>query len=272
MTGVQTCALPICAPLRVNDGKGLIEFTAQGGAYDKDGLTQKSLTGTIKFPTGTGRGDTTIQMRYDYKVAKATYQVDAGSLPPLYLGCKNILSVSSPAMGALWNPSFTASGGSVFPGGKKGQVVIVPTSKSISINVINAGTTLGTETYKVARVPRPRLEYYINGQLVNDRTGVQASMARSIMVKAVAEENFANYSPDDARFQVAEIQVFLARGTRPQGTVSISGPSGSLNALASKAQAGDRLVVEIKSVQRKNFKGEITDAGISIDSKSIPLN
>ncbi|TAG58953.1 MAG: gliding motility protein GldM, partial [Runella slithyformis] len=70
------------APLRVTDGKGVIEFTAQGGAYDKDGLTQKSLAGTIRFPTGRGR-DTVINMKYDYKVAKATYQVDAGSLPPL---------------------------------------------------------------------------------------------------------------------------------------------------------------------------------------------
>ncbi len=259
------------APLRVTDGKGVIEFTAQGGAYDKDGLTQKSLAGTIRFPTGRGR-DTVINMKYDYKVAKATYQVDAGSLPPLYLGCKNILSVSSPAMGALWNPSFTAVGGSTIAGGKKGQVIIVPNSKTVALNVINAGTTLGTENYKVARVPKPRLEYSINGQVVNERTGAQASMARSISVKAIAEENFANYSPEDARFRVAEITVFLVRGSRPQGPpVNISGPSGSIAALASRAQAGDRLVVEVKSVQRQNFKGEVSDAGLN-DSKNIPLN
>jgi gliding motility-associated protein GldM len=259
------------APLRVQDGKGLIEFTAQGGAYDKDGLTAKSLTGTIRFPTGTGR-DTTINLKYDYKVAKATYQVDAGSLPPLYLGCKNILSVSSPAMGALWNPSFTANGGSVITGGKKGQVIIVPNSKTVSLNVINAGTTLGTEVYKVARVPKPRLEYSINGQVVNERTGAQASMARSISIRAIAEENFANYSPEDAKFRVSEITVFLVRGSRPQGPpVNISGPSGSIAALASRAQPGDRLVVEVKGVQRQNFKGEVSDAGLT-DSKNIPLN
>ncbi|TAH16154.1 MAG: gliding motility protein GldM, partial [Runella slithyformis] len=157
-------------------------------------------------------------------------------------------------------------------GGKKGQVIIVPNSKTVALNVINAGTTLGTENYKVARVPKPRLEYSINGQVVNERTGAQASMARSISVKAIAEENFANYSPEDARFRVAEITVFLVRGSRPQGPpVNISGPSGSIAALASRAQAGDRLVVEVKSVQRQNFKGEVSDAGLN-DSKNIPLN
>jgi len=39
------------APLRVQDGKGIIEFTAQGGSYDKDGLAAKTLAGVISFPT-----------------------------------------------------------------------------------------------------------------------------------------------------------------------------------------------------------------------------
>ena len=112
------------SPVRVQGGKGIIEFTAQGGAYDKDGLATKTLQGVISFPTPSGR-DTSISMKYEYKVARPTYQIETGTLPPLYLGCKNVLSVQSAALGALWNPSFGGEGAEFINNGK-GKVIIVP--------------------------------------------------------------------------------------------------------------------------------------------------
>ncbi|WP_273214955.1 gliding motility protein GldM [Runella zeae] len=260
------------APLRVQDGKGLIEFTAQGGAYDKEGLAAKSLSGTISFATPSGR-DTTVTMRYEYKVAKPTYQIEAGTLPPLYLGCKNVLSVQSPALGALWNPVFTAEGASTMTGNKKGSVIIVPSSREVALNISNQGNLLGVEKFRVNRVPRPRLEYYINGALADDKRGVPANMARSVMVKAVADESLVNYSPEDANFRVGQVTVSLARGNRRVGNpVVISGPSGSIAALAQQATAGDRLVFEVSGVQRRNFKGDVVDAGVGTDTRNIPLN
>ncbi|MFN4145825.1 MAG: gliding motility protein GldM [Runella sp.] len=260
------------APLRIQDGKGIIEFTAQGGAYDKEGLATKVLTGTISFPTPSGR-DTTINMKYEYKVAKPTYNIESATSPPLYLGCKNMISVQSPALGALWNPTFTADGASVVPGGQKGRVIIVPSSREVALNITNQGNLLGTEKFRVNRVPRPRLEYSINGALVDDKRGVQATMARSISVRAIADESLVNYSPEDANYRVGEIQVSLARGNRRVGNpVVISGPSGSIASLAQQAQPGDRLVVEVSNVQRRNFRGDIVDAGMGTDTRTIPLN
>lgn len=259
------------APLRVQDGKGVIEFTAQGGAYDKDGLASKSLQGTISFATGTGR-DTTISMKYDYKVARPTYQIETGTLPPLYLACKNILSVQSAALGPLWNPSFGGNGAEFINNGK-GKVIIVPNNKNVTLNITNQGNLMGSEPFRVSRVPRPRLEYYINGALVDDKRPIAAGMARSIMVKAVPDEGFANFSPDDANFRVGQIVVRLASGNRPKGQpVVISGPSGSIASLAAQASAGDRLVVEVSEVKRRNFKGDIVDAGVGDDTRTIPLN
>lgn len=257
------------ASLPVRDGKGTIEFTAQGGAYNKEGLAEKSLTGSITFPKPGGR-DTTINMKYDYKVAKASYQIEAGTLPPLYLDCKNVLSFQSPQMGALWAPSFTASGGEAASAGQKGKVNIIPNSREVTLNVINLGNVLGVEKFRVSRVPKPTLVYKINGQQIDERTGVAASMARSISIDAVPDESFRNYSPEDANFRVSEIVVSLARSTRRVDGVTISGNSGSLARLAQQAQPGDRYVVEVKGVQRRNFRGDIKDAGVT-DMKNIPL-
>ena len=207
-----------------------------------------------------------------YKVAKPTYSIDAGSIPPLYLSCKNILSFQSPQLGALWNPSFNGTGAEFLQGGKKGNVIIVPNNKTVSMNVSNLGNIMGTEVLPVRKVPRPRLEYYINGQLADEKRGVGASMTRSIEIRAVADESFSSVAPDDANFRVSEALVYLARGSRPVGSpVPLSGPSASLARLAQQAQPGDRLLIEVKGVQRKNFQGKVSDTGVT-DVKNIPLN
>ena len=132
---------------------------------------------------------------------------------------------------------------------------------------------MGSEPFRVSQVPRPTLEYYINGALADERRGVQASMARSIRVDAVADPSFKAFSPDDASFRVSQMTVRLVRNNRPIGQpVSISGSSGSIGALASQAQSGDRLFIEVSGVQRKNFKGNVNDAGVPVQLKNIPLN
>jgi gliding motility-associated protein GldM len=256
--------------LPVTDGKGKIEFTAQGGAYDKEGLAAKSLTGTISFPTPSGR-DTTITMKYDYKVAKATYSIESASNPPLFLGCKNTLSVVSPALGPLWNPTFGGTGAS-FSSNGKGKVVIVPNFREVAMNVINQGNILGTEKLRVTKVPRPRLEVLVNGGAYDERRGVQASMIRSISVKVIADESLINYSPEDANYRAGEVTISLARGNRRIGSpVTLSGGNGSISALGREAAPGDRLVIEISGVQRRNFKGEVSDAGMGTEIRTIPL-
>jgi hypothetical protein len=211
-------------------------------------------------------------LKYDYKVARPTYQIETGTLPPLYLGCKNVLSVQSAALGPLWNPSFGGNGAEFINSGK-GKVIIVPNSKNVSLSISNQGNLMGTEPFRVTQVPRPSLEYYINGAVADERRGVQASMARNIRVDAVADPSFKAFSPEDANFRVGEMTVRLVRNNRPVGQpVSISGPSGSIASLASQAQAGDRIYVEVSSVQRRNFKGAITDAGMPAQGRNIPLN
>ena len=91
-----------------------------------------------------------------------------------------------------------------------------------------------------------------------------------IDARAIADESFKSTNPEDANFRVSELYVALARGQRKIDDVTLPG-SGSIAKLASQAQAGDRYYIEIKGVQRKNFKGAVETIPFSM-AKNIPLN
>ncbi|MBO0935144.1 gliding motility protein GldM [Fibrella sp. HMF5335] len=259
-------------PVRMDNGKGIIEFTAQGGGnYDKQGLSRRVLSGSISYnaPDGTVK---TVPMQAEYFVAKPSYQVETGTMPPLYLGCANKLSIQSPQLGALWNPSFPAEGATVIQSGERGKITVVPNSQRVRLSVVNAGTTLGSEDFKVNRVPRPTIVYYVGGNRVTDPRGVPANAARSLRVDAEPDPSFAAYSPQDANFRVTGVTVNLARGTkRVVGPISLGAGGGSLGAMAAEMQPGDRITIQLDGVQRRNFRGEISDVPMGTQLQVISL-
>ncbi|WP_266367547.1 type IX secretion system motor protein PorM/GldM [Tellurirhabdus rosea] len=257
--------------VRMQDGRGIIEFTAQGGAYDKNGLARRVLTGAITYTTPAGENKT-VNLNQEYFVAKPSYQIETGTMPPLYFECANRLSIQSPQLGALWNPSFSPQGAAVLAGGERGKITIVPSSNQVALTISNQGNVLGTERFRVNRVPRPTLQYYAGGSLVDERRGMSASAVRSIRVQAVADESFKNYSPEDANFRVNGVTVSLARGNRRVAGVQLSGEGGSVASLAAQAQPGDRYVIEVEQVQRRNFRGEIKEVNMGRPVYNIPLN
>ena len=259
------------SPVRVENGIGIIEFTAQGGSYGKDGLVRKLLQGVISFPTPSGR-DTTVRLEQEYFVAKPDYQIETGTLPPLYLGCANKLSVVSPALGQLWAPSFSADGADIISG-QKGKITVVPSSRQVLLKVSNQGNLLGTNTFQVQRVPKPTLELRVGNAPYDSRRGVPASNARTVQVLAIADESFKTFLPEDARFRVTQLQVSLARGTRRvAGPISLNNGGGSVSSLAASAQPGDRYVIEVMGVQRQNFRGNVSGVEMGKPILEVSLN
>jgi gliding motility-associated protein GldM len=252
----------------VKDGKGQIKFKAQGGQYDGRGLSRKTYTATISF--NGPNGAETRNVDQEYFVLKPTYNIEAGSLPPLYLGCANKLSVVSPGLGALWQPNITATGGDVIPGSGAGKITVVPSGTSVELNINNGGILLGVEKFRVQRIPKPEIKVFGNGGELDEKRGASASGLRSVDVRAIAQESFKLTNPDDANYRVSEVYVALARGQKKIGDVTLQG-GGSISSLAANAQAGDRYYIEIKGVQRKNFRGAIETIPFSM-VKNIPLN
>lgn len=256
------------ASIPVQDGRGKIKFKTSGGGYDANGLSRKSYVATVSYMSPTG--PKTESITKEYFVLKPTYNIETATLPALYLGCANRLSVVSPGLGALWNPTFSADGGEAIAGSNRGKVTVVPTAATITLNVTNSGTLLGKEVFRVRRVPRPDVKIFGNGGELDEKRGASASGLRSIDARAIADESFKSTNPEDANFRVSELYVALARGQRKIDDVTLPG-TGSIAKLAAQAQAGDRYYIEVKGVQRKNFKGSVETIPFSM-TKNIPLN
>ena len=192
-------------------------------------------------------------------------------MPPLYLGCANKLSIQSPQLGAFWNPTITANGASVIPSGEKGKVTVVPNSATVALNISNGGSLLGTEPFRVNKVPRPTLDIFVGGTRANDPRGVPVSSARSVKIQAVPDPSFAAFSPDDANFRTTGATVSLVRGTKRVSFVNVGPGGGSIGSLAAEAQAGDRLVIQVEGVQRRNFRGDISDVPMGNPLQQVSL-
>jgi gliding motility-associated protein GldM len=244
----------------VTNGMGMVEFVAQGGNYDKDGNLKKTWTGQITIPKQ-GGGDTTFNHTEEYIVAKPVIQIQSASVQALYINCGNELKVSVPALGATYSPVFSGSGASFIQGANKGDVTVVPTSiNDVTLNVSSNGNMIGSEKFKVRPVPRPTVAAFANAKEIDLKLGAAAPYPNRIELRALAEEGFRSFLPKDAQFRVSSFDVFLVKGKRASPAVASSGNVANIGSLISQAQPGDRLLIQVKSVQRMNFKGQIVDS------------
>ncbi|WP_035565942.1 gliding motility protein GldM [Hymenobacter sp. IS2118] len=257
-------------PLSVGpDGKGKVEFTARPGAFDASGNAKASWTGTIKFNQN-GR-DTTFTVKVPYTITKPVMQIQSASVQALYFKCGNKLSVSVPALGAQYKPSFSASGASVIAGSKVGDVTLVPNSKEVTLNVSSSGNAIGSQTFQVRPIPKPTIECYVGGRPVNEKQGTPGTAVRSMTLRAIPDAGFATFLPDDAKFRVSSYEVTLVRGRRPAlPPRTINGPEANLSDIVNAYREGDRIYIEVKGVQRLNFQGNVESVNVS-KQFNVPL-
>ncbi|MFT7069784.1 MAG: gliding motility-associated protein GldM [Spirosomataceae bacterium] len=258
--------------LSVTNGKATYEVRAQGGQYDKSGKMVRSYTASVSFPKPDGTRETVTQEE-KYTILKPSVQISSATMPPLYLACANNLQLTSPGLGELFKPTFGGSGADFIPGGS-GKVTVVPNSRSVSMNVLNEGVTLETFPFTVRKVPKPDIKVFANNQEVSDnveKRGLGASSVRVIKASAISDADFKATNPEDATYRITGISVSLARGTRRVDFVE-GGASVNIGKLAQQAEAGDRYLIEVKGVQRKNFRGAIEDIEVGFFSKTLPLN
>lgn len=239
----------------VKAGRGQIEFTATAGNYDAEGNAKKSWKGTVRFRQSNGK-DTLFQQTIDYVVAKPVMQIQSASINSLYFNCGNELSVQVPALGATYEPSFSASGATVIKGAKKGFLTIIPTQRQVKLNVSSGGNAIGSQDFTVKLVPRPQIVAYANGRPVDIVRGMPAPGPRNLELRAIPDESFKNLLPKEARYRVTQYTVYLVRGNRPAGQVPGNGPTVNLSSLAAQARPGDRIAIEVKEVRRMNFRDQ----------------
>jgi gliding motility-associated protein GldM len=260
------------SPIAVVEKEGIkmgkIEFTASGGAYDKDGNARKSFKAEAKM------GDLTIPGDIEYFVAKPVIRVTTGTAPTLYMGCGNSVNFEVPALQSNYKPSFTATGAKIVPGSKTGNVIIIPSQRKVTVNVSNSGTPLGSEPFDVKPVPRPRIVAKDNnGRDIDLKNGIKAGSIAGLRVNAEAEANFKAEVPKDANYRVRNMSVILARGTARVQEMTVTSESIDLAAWRSLMRPGDRIVIEPKNVVRMTYEGTPEPVTVSsADLVQIPVN
>ena len=257
----------------VEGGMGKIEFPASASKYGADNRAEQSFKASITVEQG-GKKET-YENTVSYFVTKPVIQVQSQSVQALYLNCGNELQINVPALGTAYSPSFSASGATAIKGKKTGEVTIIPQAKNVALTVSSGGNKIGTEEFSVKRIPTPTIEVFGPGNKpINLKQGEAINRLRTLTVKAVPDESFATFLPKDARYRVTDAEVLLARGSRPVGKASLSKESANLSSLMAKAKAGDRLVIDIKQVQRMNFQGKTENVAIGSSASvvTVPLN
>ena len=258
-------------PIEVKSGMGLISFTATGGAYDKDGNAKKKWGGSITIKNKSG-GDTTFTLSEEYVVARPVISVQSASVNALYRNCGNELNVQVPALGSTYSPSFAATGAQVINGAEKGKVTLIPTGTKVELKVSSGGNYIGSQEFGVRLIPKPTIKCLIGGREANQKQGEVASSVRSIQMKAEADEGFKTFLPKDANFAVTNWDCILVRGKRPLSTKTFSGQIGQVSEFAGLAQPGDRILIEVKKVNRTNFMRQVEEVNIPSTILNIPLN
>lgn len=257
------------SPVPVENGKGKIKFKASAPSYDAEGNSKQKWTGAITI-NSKGK-DTTFTQQFDYVVAKPVIQIQSASVNALYLRCGNELNVQVPALGATYSPSFSASGATLKPMGK-GSVVVIPNNPTgVKLNVSSGGSAIGSVDFKVRGIPKPTIQVLSNGRELDQKNGVPSPGPRSVQIKAKADESFSQFLPKDSRYTVTKWNIMLARGKRPVTQQNYSTEMASLSSIASQAQPGDRLIIEVQDVYRTNFLGEKEKVNIGTPIFTVPL-
>src|SRR6185295_12678016 len=99
-----------------------IEFSASGEG-------KQSFSAEIR----PGPGKPPLIRKIEYEVIKPTIRITNGNAPSLYMNCGNFVNIEVPALGANYNPSFSAKGATIQKGDKPGKVTIIPTERKVFV-------------------------------------------------------------------------------------------------------------------------------------------
>ncbi len=238
---------------RVVDGVGKVEFKATAGNYDKSGNARKTIMAEITLPQG-GGNDTTFTDTIEYFVVKPVLQFQSASVSALYYNCGNTMIVECQALGTQYNPSFSAKGGDALKGSQKGEVTIVPKQGKVTLSVSNAGVPIGTKEFGVRSIPAPDIKIFqSNGKEVNLKEGIDYNTPE-LFLKAIPDESFAQFLPNDAKFRISECEVTLVSGGLGRGSARFG---ERINLRNMGGRKGSQIVIEIKKVQRQNFRKQV---------------
>ncbi|MCP4458190.1 MAG: gliding motility protein GldM [Cytophagales bacterium] len=239
--------------LAVVNGVGKVEFTARHSGGNS-GAEKKSFTADITVATA--GGDTTFSSVIEYYVVKPAIVISSNTAVSLYRNCANEVRVSVPGLSGNYNPTFGGSGAQ-FISGTGGELNIVPKSnaRKVVLSVSNAGQKIGNKEFSVKGIPAPTIQAKRGNTVVTPAQPIPTGTT-ALRIEAVADSDFAEGHQADARFVVTSGEASLLSGGIVRKKIPFRNGQLDLRSIASNVRKGDALVIEIKSVARRNFQNQ----------------
>ncbi len=266
-------------PISVKNGRGLVKFSVKACNNKKSSESEKRNI-KVDIEMKNQRGEpTVITKTFSYFVAKPVIRVESGSVSRLYYKCKNPLNILVPSIGKSYNPKFVAKGAKVI-NQRGSKVDIVPTGKEVSIDVYQDNILLGTEVFKVNRIPLPSISLNSANGVLDEKKGVTGFLPRNIKVSVIPDEGFKELLPEEAVYRVSKGSISVVSGIggiRRGEPVEINYKKKKSNIvyignIADLAIPGDRLVVEVTELVRYTGDGDIEKIRTGSIVKTIPIN
>lgn len=182
----------------------------------------------------------------------------APKVKALYLNCGNELSISV----ANYDPekiSFKSEGAELILGSKKGDITLVPNAPKTTLSIFYNDTLFATETFPVRLLPKPEIALFVGNSTIPHDSKIAVSKADldKIRFTAFADEYISEAIPKDTEYKVSYAEVSLARDREIVGKMLRTNEEYVLlEDLMKLPEAGDRIIIEIKKVERLTYKGE----------------
>ncbi|MEP1094609.1 MAG: GldM family protein [Cyclobacteriaceae bacterium] len=199
--------------------------------------------------------DQVITTSDSYRIIKPYIEVSSQAVNSLFLNCGNQLNIQVPVLGTDYRPTFKVNGGSFKYGNEPGKITVLPTSRQVDIDVYNQKAMLGKKSFQVRRIPAPSIRPFANGKQIDLTQGISKGTS-AIALSVHSDAEFQRLLPADANYRVQDWEISLVSNGIRRNKMKGKGNT-NISSLTKRAKAGDQLKIEIKTVLRKNFKGDI---------------
>lgn len=176
---------------------------------------------------------------------------------PLYLNCGNEIIVNIENYPYLDNIRLEAEGAEIIKNAKSGVFTVVPNAAQVIIRAYEGEKLLSESHHPVKILSKPDITLYLDGFVFNHRQVYAKEHLDTVMVKATIPYHIQEEIPKDTHYIIKEYEVSLLRGANVISELLVKEETVYLAELLKAAKSGDILSIEIKTLERINFKGSV---------------
>ncbi len=213
-----------------------------------------------------------LAVQESFTVRRPEIQITSAAVQILYRKCSNAVNIEVPALGEYYDPVITATQADIQQSqSSKQRFRIVPEGTTTSVTVKSRTNgqlvEIGKVNYRVVEPPKPGIQAGISKNAYRPGMGIRSGMSIDLGLKADPE--FVAAMPEDANYQIGEVEILLKDGLGPARIVKRMNFRGNdanrsfqrirMPVEVSQARPGSLVYIRIKEVYRKNYRNQLIE-------------